>query len=147
MSRIRIATLSTTLLAAVAVGAGAPAASSANTSPNSHCTTSFDDAVEEYRQTTFEKDADGFNALLHPDVTAIFADGSTLLGKDATAGFIDGFFTDEEWTRTLDVVVTEVEGCRSGFVLFDSVYTPSPSPTADSVPLAIGLTFTFERGE
>lgn len=145
MSALRIATLSTTLLAALAIGVGAPAATSAKTSPNSNCNTSFADAVEDYRQTTFEKDADGFNALLHRDVTAIFADGSTLLGKDATAGFIDGFFTDEEWTQTLDVVVTEVEGCRSGFVLFDSVYTPSP--TTEGVPLAIGVTFTFQSGE
>ena len=113
MSAMRIATLSTTVLAALAVGVGAPAVTSARTSPPNHCTASFADAVEDYRQTTFEKDADGFNALLHRDVTAIFADGSTLLGKEATAGFIDSFFADEEWTQTLDVVLTEVEGCRS----------------------------------
>ncbi len=109
------------------------------------CQRSFAGAVEDYRQTTFDKDADGFNDLLHPDVSAIFADGSTLLGKDATAGFIDSFFADEEWTQTLDVVHTAVDGCRSGFALFDSVYTPSPSD--DGVPLAIGVTFTFQSGE
>ncbi|UUZ58818.1 nuclear transport factor 2 family protein [Nocardioides sp. B-3] len=145
MTAMRIATLSTSVLAAIAVGVGAPPATSAKSSAPSHCRASFDSAVEDYRQTTFDKDAGGFNALLHPDVTAIFADGSTLLGKEATAGFIDGFFTDPEWTQTLDVLVTEVEGCRSGFVLFDSVYTPSP--TTDGVPLAIGVTFTFESGE
>jgi SnoaL-like domain len=145
MSRMRIATLTTTALAALAVGVGAPATTSAKTSPPSHCSASFADAVEDYRQTTFEKDADGFNALLHHDVSVIFANGSTLLGKEATAGFIDDFFTDEEWTQTLDVVLTEVEGCNSGFVLFDSVYTPSP--TSAGVPLAIGVTFTYESGE
>ncbi|WP_322937434.1 nuclear transport factor 2 family protein [Nocardioides bizhenqiangii] len=150
MSRMRIATLSTTVLAAFAVGVGAPAVTSAHDSaeqsrPFNHCQRSFAGAVEDYRQTTFDKDADGFNDLLHDDVSAIFADGSTLLGKEATAGFIESFFADEEWTQTLDVVHTEVEGCRSGFVLFDSVYTPSPS--SEGVPLAIGVTFTFERGE
>lgn len=145
MSTLRIATLATTALAALAVGVGAPAVTSASTSPpTERCRASFDVAVEEYRQTTFDKDAPGFNALLHPDVTAIFADGSTLLGKEATAAFIDGFFADPEWTQTLDVVRTEVAGCRSGFVLFDSVYTPSP--TSDGIPLAIGVTFTYERG-
>lgn len=150
MSKMRIATLSTTLLAALAVGAGAPAVTSAQeasqqTTAGNYCELSFAAAVEDYRRTTFDKDADGFNDLLHPDVAAIFADGSTLLGKEATAGFIDSFFADEEWTQTLDVVHTAVDGCRSGFVLFDSVYTPSPS--SDGVPLAIGVTFTFQRGE
>lgn len=147
--RSRIATLSTTALAALALGVGAPPATSATTSapsgPSNHCQVSFAGAVEDYRQTTFENDADGFNALLHDDVTAIFADGSTLLGKEATAAFIDGFFADPEWTQTLDVVRSEADGSRAGFVLFDSVYTPSPS--TDGVPLAIGVTFTFHRGE
>lgn len=145
MSRMRIATLTTTAVAALAVAVAAPASTSAKSSPHNHCRTSFADAVQDYRQTTFEKDADGFNALLHRDVTAIFADGSTLLGKEATADFIDGFFADEEWTQTLDVVVTEVDGCRSGFVLFDSVYTPSPA--TPGVPLAIGVTFTYKSGK
>jgi hypothetical protein len=144
MTGMRTATLTTTLLAALALSVAAPAATSARTSPPTHCGASFAAAVESYRQTTFEKDADGFNALLHRDITAIFADGSTLIGKEATATFIDGFFADPEWTQTLDVVLTEVEGCRSGFVLFDSVYTPSP--TTEGVPLAIGVTFTFEAG-
>lgn len=145
MTSLRTATLTTTLLAALALSVAAPAATSAKSSPHKHCRASFAHAVEDYRQTTFEKDADGFNALLHRDVTAIFADGSTLIGKEATAEFIDGFFEDPEWTQTLDVVVTEVEDCRSGFVLFDSVYTPTP--TTEGVPLAIGVTFTFEKGK
>lgn len=148
MPRTRIATLSTTLLAALAVGAGVPAVTSAapsTSAPVRQCAASFAQAVEDYRQTTFDKDAAGFNALLHPDVTAIFADGSTLVGKDATAGFIDAFFADPEWTQTLDVVLTEAEGCRSGFVLLDSVYTPSAADPG--IPLAIGVTFTYDSGE
>ena len=155
MSRMRTATLATTLLAALAVGVGAPALTSAQTNAaqsrsshngwGNHCQRSFAHAVQDYRETTFDKDADGFNDLLHRDVSAIFADGSTLLGKQATAGFIDSFFADDEWTQTLDVVHTEVDDCRSGFVLFDSVYTPSP--TTAGVALAIGVTFTFESGE
>lgn len=148
MSRMRIATLSTTLLAALAVGLGAPAVTSAEESSESsasYCRTSFAGAVEDYRQTTFAKDADGFNALLHRDVSVIFANGSTLLGKADTAAWIEGFFADPEWTQTLDVTRSKVPGCRTGFVLFDSVY--KPSPTADDVPLAIGVTFTFQSGE
>lgn len=145
MSTMRIATLATTALGALVVGLGAPAVTAAQSAPHQVCRATFADAVEDYRQTTFDKDADGFNALLHPDVTAIFADGSTLLGKGATAGFIDAFFADPEWAQTLDVVRTKVDGCRAGFVLFDSVYKPSPA--AADVPLAIGVTFTFAQGE
>ncbi|MFC7485439.1 YybH family protein [Knoellia sp. CPCC 206453] len=108
------------------------------------CGAAFNQAVQAYRQTTFAKDAAGFNALLAEDVTAIFANGSTLYGKDETAAFITDFFADPEWTQTLDVVRETRQGCQSGFVLFDSVYTPSPE--AAPVPLAIGVTFVHTGG-
>ena len=103
---------------------------------------SFDRAVTAYVETTDERDADGFAALLHDDVTAIFANGGVLYGKDQTMGFIGPFFEAPGWTQTFDELTRHVEGCRSGFVLFDSVYTEDGT----EVPLVIGLTFTREHG-
>lgn len=127
--------------------AAAPIGSSTASTSSSvrECAQGFTSAVEQYRQTTFDKDADGFNALLAPDVSIIFADGSTLLGKEESAAWVEGFFADPEWTQTLDVVRTTHEGCRSGFVPFDSVYTPSPAD--EPKPLAIGVTFIRSGGE
>jgi uncharacterized protein (TIGR02246 family) len=133
------ALLSATALTLVASGGPAQAAGK-----STGCAAGFEGAVQAYRQTTFDKDAAGFNALLAEDVTAIFANGSTLYGKDETAAFITDFFADPEWTQTLDVVHKTRQGCQSGFVLFDSVYTPSP--TATPVPLAIGVTFVHTGG-
>ncbi len=108
------------------------------------CERTLQHAIEAYRVSTFERDADGFNALLADDVTVVLAEGTTLVGKEATAAFVDRFFANPDWTQTLDVVLTTRHGCRSGFVLFDSVLTMTPGGTAE--PLAIGVTFTFERG-
>ena len=133
-------------VAALASLVGIPAASaiSSATDPHSACARDFEAAVEAYRQTTFAKDADGFNALLADDVTLVLANGGTIPGKPDFAAWIDGFFADPDWSQTLEVVRMTRTGCRAGFVLFDSVYTPSPESAPK--PLAIGVTFVNEAG-
>jgi ketosteroid isomerase-like protein len=110
--------------------------------PDRGCARDFDRAVRAYVETTDERDADGFAALLHEDVTAIFANGGVLYGKEQTMGFIEPFFATPGWTQTFEELTRHVEGCTSGFVLFDSVYTEGSTV----VPMVIGLTFTRERG-
>jgi ketosteroid isomerase-like protein len=107
-----------------------------------HCARAFDKAVEAYVETTDEKDADEFAALLHDDVTAIFANGGVLYGKAETMGFIEPFFEATSWTQSFEELTRVVRGCKSGFVLFDSVFTQDGEPT----PLVIGVTFTWEHG-
>jgi uncharacterized protein (TIGR02246 family) len=134
-------------VAAMASVVGVPAAASAMDSRDHDrpgCARDFQHAIEDYRQTTFDKDADGFNELLGKEVTLIFANGGTLQGKAESAAWIEGFFADPDWTQTLDVVRTTRMGCSAGFVLFDSVYTPSPE--SDPKDLAIGVTFVNEDG-
>jgi hypothetical protein len=135
----RAAALAVLLVPALAI----PATAGSSGGGHGHgCERSFDRAVDAYVETTDERDADGFAALLHEDVTAIFANGGVLYGKDQTMGFIEPFFEVPGWTQTFDELTRHVEGCRSGFVLFDSVYTEDGA----EVPLVIGLTFTRERG-
>jgi hypothetical protein len=108
------------------------------------CQRQFDRAVDTYTRTTHERDAEGWASVLHPEVTAVFAGGDVLYGREATLDWAREFFADPGWTQTFDELTRVVDGCRSGFVLFDSVYTPAPG--ADPKPLVIGLTFTRERG-
>jgi uncharacterized protein (TIGR02246 family) len=109
------------------------------------CLRSFDLAIETYRSTTFERDAQGFNALWADNCTAVFADGEALFGRDEAGAFIEGFFADSDWHQTLDVVRIERRGCRVGVVLFDSIFTPGPD--REPKPLAIGVTFVREDGD
>lgn len=140
----RLAALSAALVAVAALAGTPSAVAGSARPPHSGCSRAFERAVQDYRQTTFDKDADGFNALLDKEVTVVFADGSTLQGKRETAAFIDDFFADSAWTQTLEVARTTRAGCRAGFVLFDSVFTPSPDGAG--IPLAIGVTFVHEHG-
>ncbi|WP_116947743.1 YybH family protein [Jiangella endophytica] len=146
--RARAALPAVAVLAAAALPAVSHADTSAEASPaglaHRMCAKAFDRAVDAYVQTTHDRDVDGFAAVLHEDVTAVFADGGVLYGKDQTMGFIERFFAVPGWTQTFAELTREVRGCGTGFVLFDSVYTPAAD--APGEPLVIGVTFVFERG-
>ena len=123
---------------------GAVPASSFASASARRCARQFDAAVQAYMSTTQRRDATGFNALLHPDVTIIFANGSLLVGKRDSAAWIRDFFADPGWTQSFTELRRQVEGCRTGFVLFDSVYAV-PAENRSS-PLVIGVTFTYAHG-
>jgi hypothetical protein len=108
------------------------------------CSRQFDTAVGQYVETTDRRDARGFNALLDRDVTIMFANGGVLYGKAQSANFITSFFADPGWTQTFRELTRHVEGCRTGFVLFDSVYSVPAQNRV--VPLVIGVTFTRDHG-
>ncbi|RKN40183.1 nuclear transport factor 2 family protein [Micromonospora endolithica] len=107
------------------------------------CARQFDRAVRAYVETTERRDLAGFLALLHPDVTVVFAgDGEVLDGKAATTEFLRDFFADPSWAQSFSVAKRTVAGCRTGFVLFDSVFTQGDA----RVPLLIGVSFTYRHG-
>lgn len=147
----RLSTALTTALAATLItgltALGGPVAAGAAPAErgggHTACERKLDEAVETYVRTTDDRDAPGFNALLHRDVTAVLPGGYTLLGKDEVADFIDGFFARTDWTQTLEVRHTAVAGCDTAVVLFDSVYTDGDG----AVPLAIIVTWTYEGGQ
>jgi SnoaL-like protein len=148
MRVVRVLLVAALLGLGVAVPASAsPAGHATPTTPTTsapQCARQFDRAVAAYVRTTDRRDAAGFNALLHPDVTIIFANGGVLAGKPDSAAFIDDFFADPGWTQTFHELRRSVQGCRTGFVLFDSVYAvPAQNRTA---PLVIGVTFTYAHG-
>ena len=84
-------------LAVAAVAGGTAAAAAA---PGTGCARQFDAAVAAYVHTTDRRDARGFNALLHRDVTGVLPGGAVFGGKREMAGFIDRFFARTDWTQT-----------------------------------------------
>lgn len=137
-SAARLATLG-----ALVLGGGAAATTTAHGRDHG-CGARFDAAVRAYVTTTDRRDARGFNALLDPDATVIFANGSLLSGRTQVAAFITDFFADPGWTQTFTELTRHVEGCSTGFVLFDSVYSV-PADNRVS-PLVIGVSFTYDHG-
>jgi len=131
-------------LALVAIAAGTPAAASpAATHPAAGCGRQFDAAVQTYLRTTDDRDADGFNALLHRDITGVLPGGTVFNGRDEMAAFIDRFFARTDWTQTFDLKRGN-STCERGYVLFESVYA---EPAAGfSQTLMIGVTWTREHG-
>jgi uncharacterized protein (TIGR02246 family) len=137
---VSLVALTAAAVPAVAMGAGA------DDKPRTQhgCAAGFDRAVRTYVDSTTDRDARRFASVLHPDVTAVFADGEVLYGKERTMGFIEPFFATSGWTQTFEELTREVRGCRTAFVLFDSVFTPSPG--AEPINFVIGVTFTYENG-
>ncbi|MGC5306668.1 nuclear transport factor 2 family protein [Micromonospora zamorensis] len=147
---IALVGLTAGLLAAAPAAVSAAIAGPADTTTGdavatSGCERAFDRAVRAYVETTARRDLDGFAALLHPDVTSVFAsDGEVLDGKRATVDWLRGFFADDSWTQSFSVAKQTVVGCRTGFVLFDSVY--AVPATGTRVPLLIGVSYTYQHG-
>jgi uncharacterized protein (TIGR02246 family) len=150
MTNLSAAVRTTATAFTILIGIGGTATAAINRSgPSTHghdrlCARQFGSAVEAYVETTAARDAAGFNGLLSDDVTVVFANGGVLYGKDQVAPFIDDFFADTGWSQTFTELTRHVEDCRSGFVLFDSVYSV-PADNRVS-PLVIGVTFTYAHG-
>ncbi|OFE15694.1 hypothetical protein BA895_21915 [Humibacillus sp. DSM 29435] len=139
----------TTISASAAPETPAPAPRAADqhhsaTHWHQRCAAQFDHAVRAYVKTTQTRNAPGFNALLDQDATVIFANGGVLSGNKEVSAFITDFFADPGWTQTFTKLHQHVEGCRTGFVLFDSVYSVPADHRVS--PLVIGVTFTYRNG-
>jgi hypothetical protein len=131
--------------AAVCTSAVASAPQRATTgSPGQRaCARQFDQTVQRYISTTQARDVRGFASVLDRDVVVVFRTGDVLYGKRETMTFIRDFFADPGWTQTFRVITRTVKGCRTGFVLFDSVYT---AEGAAPLPLVIGVSFAYRAG-
>lgn len=107
------------------------------------CKRQFDSTVQTYLDTTDQRDARAFNALLHRDITGVLPGGTVFNGRAEFASFINTFFARKDWTQTFELT-RRVADCSTGFVLFDSVYA---EPAAGyEQKLVIGLTWTREHG-
>ena len=130
--------------AAAAATGGATSAQGAGTDRTARCARDLDRAERQYVRTTERRDADGFNALLDPDVTLVLRQGEVYDGKAEFAAFIEEFFADPSWTQTFAVRKKVVKGCSTAFVRYDSRFR-DPDDGVD-LQLVIGLSFVHRDG-
>ncbi|MFG3260077.1 YybH family protein [Streptomyces sp. NPDC048172] len=130
--------------ALIALSAAAPSQGrGAAADSGSRCDRQFDAAVTQYVDAHPARDVEMFAGVLHDGWTVVFPDAEVLKGKKAGLKWVrEEFFNDPDWTQTFDEERRVVSGCRTGFVLFDSVYEEPGYRTH----LKIGLTFTYEHG-
>jgi hypothetical protein len=131
-------------LALAALAALSPAATAGPATTHNGCGRQLDAAVHRYVATTADRDAAGFNALLHREVTGTLPGGTVFAGNDELAGFIDRFFARTDWTQTFELAGRTVSGCSTAYVLFDSVYAEPAAGFRQQ--LKIGVTWTREHG-
>lgn len=146
-SRRRIVALGLALIvgtAAAGTVAAGPATAADRTPPSSLCSRQFDAAVRSYVDTTDQRDAAGFNRLLHEEVTGVLPEGSVFAGRAEMADFVTRFFANTTWTQTFTPTRRAVFGCDSAFVLFESVY--AEPATGYQQNLRIGVSWTREHG-
>jgi hypothetical protein len=118
-------------------------ASSEQASDAAGCEHSFDVAIGKYVGAHPTRDVDQLASVLHDDWTVIFPDGELLIGKEEGLDWVrNEFFNDPSWTQSFDEIRRVVRGCKTGFVLFDSIYEQPGYRTH----LLIGLSLTYEQG-
>jgi hypothetical protein len=93
---------------------GATAVAAADSSAGAGCARQFDEAQR--------IDMESFRDGHHPDAITVFASGARRVGIDAIMAALASHFANREaiwaWTELYRVV----DGCRSGFILYDTTY-------------------------
>jgi hypothetical protein len=80
----------------------------------------------------------------HDGAVSIFADGTVLYGREAILGALRRHFDDREAIWSWTELFRSVDGCRTAFVLYDTVYEiPSIGFRQHAVT---GVAYTHEHG-
>jgi hypothetical protein len=86
------------------------------------CAAQFEEAQRIDMESFRDYDAETFRAGHHPDSVTVFASGAVRYGIDAIMAALNSHFVNREaiwsWTELYRVV----DGCKSGFILYDTVY-------------------------
>jgi hypothetical protein len=86
------------------------------------CAAQFEVAQRTDMESFRDYDAETFRAGHHPDAVTVFASGAVRYGIDAIMAALNSHFVNHEaiwsWTELYRVV----DGCKSGFILYDTVY-------------------------
>lgn len=133
------ATSAATSAAATPAAAGSASAVQAG---NARCLRQFERAVQTYLDSTHSRDVKSYQKLLAPGYTIVLPGGTVFAGRRPAEAFIARFFARTDWSQTFQQTSQSVDGCRTGLVVFDSVYTDEDGP----VPLVIALTWTYRGG-
>lgn len=150
-SRARIAVIAAAAAAMLSVPAAVagsdPAGDGAadGLGPNGWCARDFE-ATQQLDMESFANfDAETFRAVHHPDAVTIFASGHRFEGIDAVMAALSSHFENKNATWTWDEVYRVVEGCRTGYILYETWYE-IPSIGFSQHALT-SVTYTRLRGE
>jgi len=130
-----------TLVVALVMSSSAAAADAGAAAEG--CARQFDIAQRTDMESFRDFDAETFRAVHHPDAVTIFGSGDAFYGIDAIMEALGGFhFGRREaiWTWTEGYRV--VDGCKSAFILYETVYE-LPSIGFRSHALT-GVTYTHD---
>jgi hypothetical protein len=80
----------------------------------------------------------------HDEAVSIFADGTVLYSRDAILGALRRHFDDREAIWSWTELFRTVDGCKTAFILYDTVYE---IPSIDFRQHAVtGVAYTHEHG-
>ena len=110
------------LAGALVVTLSGATAAAADSTAAAGCARQFEEAQRIDMESFRDYDAEAFRAGHHPDAITVFASGARRVGVDAIMAALAPHFADREaiwaWTELYRVV----DGCRSGFILYDTTY-------------------------
>ncbi len=108
------------------------------------CERRFDEAQRIDMESFRDYDRETWRDLHVDDAITIFASGTVIEGRDAIVDALAGHFDDREavwsWTETS----RRVEGCRTAFILYETVYE-IPS-IGFRLHARTGVTYTYQAG-
>lgn len=89
-------------------------------------------------------DADAFRAVHTEDAVTIFASGHVFEGIDAIMAALASHFEDQEAVWEWTELYRKVEGCKTAFILYETVYA-IPSVGFHQRALT-GVSYTYRQG-
>lgn len=99
-------------------GAGVATASAATTQGGEKCAAAMHEAVLEDNAAFEARDAERYEAVLHPDVVVV-RDNNVTYGRDAVMAGAIAFFAVPGWHWYTDVVSETMYGCKTGVAVLD----------------------------
>jgi hypothetical protein len=101
---------------------GATAAAADDSTAAAGCARQFEEAQRLDMESFRDYDAETFRAGHHPDAITVFASGARRVGVDAIMAALAPHFADREAIWAWTELYRLVDGCRSGFILYDTTY-------------------------
>ncbi len=130
------------LVALMAVPAASAQTSGSGTAAG--CARSFDEAQRTDMESFAAYDAETFRDGHHPEAITVFASGARRFGVDAIMEALAPHFEDREAIWTWTELYRFVDGCKTGYILYETWYEV-PSSGAKQHALT-AVTYVREQG-
>ena len=109
---------------------------------------SFEATLSQHLNAIGDRDLAALEPTVDDSVTLIFPSGRIRDGKEAFMAFHEAWFADLTWRQPVEVIRTNVQGCKTAWVLVDYHYQDlddAGNVISDSHAM-FALTWTFKQG-